>query len=144
MRMEFGPGTETWSEKDFQRAVVKDLAGFFGYTRVVHFRYTESLEKGWPDLMLFRGQSDRWPAATVALELKAGKGVPTKIQVEWLKDMRRAGTPAFLIHVTDLDALQSILADPGYFITTGWDGAVAPSLEANLYFDQYTGKVNRS
>lgn len=144
MRMEFGPGTETWSEKDFQKVVRKELAGYYGYTRSAHFRYTESLEPGWPDLMLFRPQSDRWPAATLALELKAGKGVPTRIQVEWLADMRRAGTPAFLIHVRDLDILQNILADPRYFITTGWDGAVAPALEANLYFDQYTGKVRRS
>lgn len=76
------------TEKQFQ-AQVEQLARMQGWLVYHTYRSTRS-PAGFPDLFMVRGQ------IAIAAELKAGRGVTTSAQREWLRELSEAGIFAAL------------------------------------------------
>jgi hypothetical protein len=100
-------------ESDFQRQVT-DLAEIYHWS-YVHFRPARTaqgwrtpvqgpLGKGWPDLILVRG--DR----LMAVELKAEGKLPTIDQIGVLGVLAGAGAETHVWHPEDFDAIQAALS----------------------------------
>ena len=67
-------------------------------------------DKGWPDLILLRGEQDGRPASLLVLEVKAEKGRTSPEQREWLRDFQAVGIEATVVFPRDRDWLEERLA----------------------------------
>lgn len=105
MWMEFGPGTETWTEKQFQSAIERDLAPYFGFTKSYHTVYSIGSDRGWPDLCL----ANATEGGIIWFEVKGPKNAIKPEQVEWITVLQKAGQHAYIVRPKDLDLVQLIL-----------------------------------
>jgi hypothetical protein len=89
------------SEEEFQSRVIA-LAKEKGW-RVYHTRDSRRSEKGFPDLILLRGEVE------IVAELKVPPNKPTSEQREWLAAFQKAGRPTFVFYPTDWNEIKGLL-----------------------------------
>lgn len=99
------------TEAAFQQVVI-DYGTLLGW-KIAHFRAARTKTgwvtpvaadgKGWPDLILVRGNR------IIAAELKSAKGRATAEQTAWLDALKAAGIETHLWRPSDLDAIKETL-----------------------------------
>lgn len=105
--MTFGPGYENWTEKQFQRAITHELAGYFGWTRSYHNLYAVGSDTGFPDLVLVNPGR---PYGVLYLEVKGGKKSKVGPDQElWMADLQSAWQHAYIVYPEDLMLVQGLL-----------------------------------
>lgn len=95
------PADEGADEKSFQADVVK-LAKRCGW-RVFHVHDSRKSEKGWPDLVLLRGQ------VLLFVELKTMTGTVQPEQQEWLDALQTAGQTVHVLRPSDWPTIVEVL-----------------------------------
>ena len=103
--MEFGPGTETWTEKQFQSAIERDIAPYFGFTKSYHTVYSIGSDRGYPDLCLIRPLA----GGVVWFEVKGKSNKIAEEQKDWITALQMAGQHAYIVRPKDLWVVQNIL-----------------------------------
>jgi DNA repair exonuclease SbcCD nuclease subunit len=98
----FGPNM---SEDDFKDEVIK-YAKERGW-KVYHTYRSDRSEKGFPDLVMVRGQGMN--GVVVYAELKTETGKPTKDQQEWLNALEWAGEAVYLWRPSDWPTIKGVL-----------------------------------
>lgn len=93
----------SWSEKEFQAEVMK-LAKSFGWGPIYHTWLSVRSEKGFPDLVMIRGQRIIW------VELKKQKGKETPEQKAWRQALLDAGEAVYLWRPSNWEEIEATLA----------------------------------
>lgn len=99
-------------ERDFRATLKKDLESVGCCVFTIHGHVFQAA--GWPDIQVYH------PCWTGHLELKVGGNTATKLQKWRMLELRKRGTPAYLLDLTGEDLVVLNSEEVGIMRLAGW------------------------
>lgn len=115
--------------------VVENLAGFGGWALSYHTHDSRRSQKGWPDYVFCREETDGYLPELIVVELKGPTTRVTFDQLRWLAALRSCGIESFLWRPADKPAVEARLLRPRLERAEGQGPGVCPGCESPRAFE---------
>lgn len=110
--------------------VVENLAGFGGWDLGYHTHDSRRSQKGWPDEVWVREETDLWLPELLVAELKGETTRVNPEQLRWLAALRSCGIEAYLWRPSDKPAVEERLLRQRIARVDGAGPGACPSCES--------------